>query len=262
MNNNGNAINKKLRSSDILVPCPDCGAKRWVRKARYEKPTFTGYCHQCTARRAARYISRRVDYPSGKQDLGNGNYILWDTLCSKNDGMDYDQVERNTNTGAFVKVFCRVCRDTRWCPASLIYKGAQAGTFTGYCQKHYREATKGPQHFAWKGGTFVNSNGYVIINQSALSPEDLELVRDMMPKKYPYIMEHRLVMARHLGRPLESHEVVHHRNGIRDDNHLENLQLRTKATHGDGHGDPYYQLWQEALSEIAYLKRKLESSQS
>lgn len=43
--------------------------------------------------------------------------------------------------------------------------------------------------------------------------------------------EHRIIMERHLGRTLESNEVVHHINENQRDNRLENLQVMSRAEH-------------------------------
>jgi hypothetical protein len=66
-------------------------------------------------------------------------------------------------------------------------------------------------------GTGFVSRGYWIV---PVAPEERWLTNGQTPAP-----EHRLVMARHLGRPLRGDESVHHRNGVKSDNRLENLEL-------------------------------------
>jgi DNA invertase Pin-like site-specific DNA recombinase len=87
---------------------------------------------------------------------------------------------------------------------------------------------RGEAHGSWKGGRVIDASGYVRV---LVEEADLPLAGRTVSGGYA--MEHRLVMARSLGRPLTRRETVHHINGDRTDNRLENLQLR-QGQHGNG----------------------------
>ena len=89
----------------------------------------------------------------------------------------------------------------------------------------------GAAHPSWKGGWYL-TKGYVMVALSTLGDEERALYASMAKRSSNRaIPEHRLVMARHVGRALKRTEVVHHRNGIRKDNRIENLELYSPRAH-------------------------------
>ncbi len=79
----------------------------------------------------------------------------------------------------------------------------------------------------FKGGHRTTTNGYL----SVLVEPTHEFA--VMRNRTGYCLEHRLVMAESLGRPLRRNETVHHINGDKGDNRIENLELH-QGNHGTG----------------------------
>lgn len=90
----------------------------------------------------------------------------------------------------------------------------------------------GEKNPRWKGGVRQGNDGYRYITVTENHPFIEMAGKVFVHGKYRYyIAEHRLVMAQHLNRPLKPWELVHHRNGIRWENQIENLELLKHRKH-------------------------------
>jgi len=100
----------------------------------------------------------------------------------------------------------------------------------------------------WKNGISIDRGGYILI----YSPNH------PYRNNNNYVREHRLVMEKYLGRYLYPWETVHHINGIKDDNRIENLKLLP----GNEHNTKIQEIYQENLQlkdEIKNLKIDVSS---
>lgn len=115
----------------------------------------------------------------------------------------------------------------------------------GLGKKNPKKALHGEKNPFWKGGeTYRNRKGNY-------SSQKIKYVRcpekyKVMARKDGYVMEHRLLIAQQINRPLLRAEVVHHKNHNAEDNRLENLMLfATNKEHKlFESGKPIQPLWQ------------------
>jgi hypothetical protein len=106
-------------------------------------------------------------------------------------------------------------------------KSNMKGSHKGF--KHSKESLKKirlnipskEKHYNWRGGRTKTSGGYILVTA----------IGHPFATNRRYIFEHRLVMEKKIGRYLTKLESVHHINGIKDDNRIENLELVVKGVH-------------------------------
>ena len=124
---------------------------------------------------------------------------------------------------------CEGCGKERW----VQYKHGKSISVRCYkCAMNTEERRawlasrpRGPESPHWKNGRQRQNDGYVLVWMDA---NDFFFP---MADHRGYVLEHRLIMARYLGRCLQSWEIVHHKDGVRDNNNLDNLELTTQGGH-------------------------------
>ena len=128
------------------------------------------------------------------------------------------------NKHRYIWAACEGCGKERWVklsgdsPQSILCHSCATRLFN---IRH--NDRQGGNHWNWKGGTTRQADGYI---EEWVSPEDFFHAMSYKGKsRQHYVSQHRLVMARYLNRCLLPWEVVHHKNGIKYDNRIENLEL-------------------------------------
>ena len=153
----------------------------------------------------------------------------------------------------FIWSACSICGKERWVrPQSANVKEPSSYRCRNCCPPPVKVSR-------YKDGRRPTKQGYIIIK---LQPDDFFYP---MSNGSHTMMEHRLVMAKHLGRPLQSWEIVYHKNGIKDDNRIENLELSISTgdhsrEHSRGYRDGYIKGLNDGRNkQIELLKARISS---
>ena len=149
------------------------------------------------------------------------------------------EIKTGKNWQKWIWTACEGCGKERWVqyrkgkPKSLLCFNCGCAKNRGIRHSITTEFKKGEmagsKHHNWRGGRRKDKYGYILIN---LQPDDFFY---SMCNVSGEVAEHRLVMAKHLGRCLLSWEIVHHKGTKypsgsienKSDNRIENLKLLT-----------------------------------
>jgi len=121
-----------------------------------------------------------------------------------------------------IKINCVTCEKTFEDTSSKIKRGRK---FCSRSCASNHDSRRGKNSPSYKNGKCANAEGYILV----LSTEHPHT------NKNGYVLEHRLIMEKKLKRHLTRKEIIHHKNGIKSDNRIVNLELLSRNQHNKTH---------------------------
>lgn len=124
-------------------------------------------------------------------------------------------MENGLKIGNKITVKCSNCGKNRMVICRSISKSYTklcGSCATSKSHRNNPRVGRAENHYNWKGGINLNRQGYIIVY--------VKKTHQFFPMAYNshnaggYILQHRLVMANHLGRCLKPYEIVHHSRGF------------------------------------------------
>ncbi len=169
------------------------------------------------------------------------------SILLRNHGYKIRRGKVGLKVGDYITVICPQCNEERKiklkCHKQKI--GLCGSCATKKSHKNNPRIGRAENHYNWKGGININQQGYIIEYVKKDSKWFSMAVNNH--KAGGYILQHRLVMAKHLGRCLFKNEMVHHINGDRKNNKIENLKLLDKKEHKITYQDGYRDGFADAM---------------
>ena len=107
-------------------------------------------------------------------------------------------------------------------------------------RQRVRFCSKECMGLSWKGKNNPNWKGGILLSDKGKGYKLIFSPKHPLTNKMGYVQEHRLIMEKSLGRYLEKNELVHHKNGKKQDNRIENLQIITHSQHSALHSKGRY----------------------